>query len=396
MQISSEKLGDLLLKKLLQQLSTDEAMLLEKWANQSEGHRAQLQEMTNRVKLQADYHLFVEAERRAAAAVPVRMDKSDVVRLSINKRNLLARWGWAAAVFILIGGAGYFVTQLSKSNDLIATNPTPLSSKIDAAYNKATLTLSDGTMIALDSIGNGAIATQGNAAIIKASDGGILYDVKGVGEDAPMINTMKTPNGGQFHLVLPDGTKVWMNAASSISYPAVFTGKERNVTVTGEVFFEVASNVKQPFRVQVQDAAIEVLGTSFNINAYTDEKFTRTTLVEGRVKVVVAGRAAILQPGQQASLTKNADNPINVNSDVNIEQTIAWKNGLFSFKDADLVSVMNQLKRWYDIQVQYEGPPPSVVLNGEMYRNASLSDVLTFLQRMGVKLRKEDKIVIIL
>lgn len=393
MQISSEHIAHLLMKKLSQQLTPEEEGQLNQWASQSDAHQQQLKELMNRSTLQQEYNLYAEAERRAEpVSVP------DISGLGndlapVRKLRTGNQWWWAAALVLLIGGSGYFwVTTNKKRATLAAIESSGVD--IPPGSNRALLTLSDGTTIVLDSMAPGAIAKDGNASIVK-SEGGILYRVNGESTDDVLMNTMRTPNGGQYQLVLPDGSRVWMNAASSITYPTAFSGKERRVTVSGEVYLEVAKNANQPFRVDIKETTIEVLGTSFNVNAYPEEAVIRTTLVDGKVKVIAGGNMAVLQPGQQATYDLGESKPINIKSDVNIEQTMAWKNGLFSFVDADFNSVMKQLERWYNITVKYNDKIPTVTINGEMYRNASFQHVIQFLQRMGIKLSQEGNTLII-
>ena len=230
-------------------------------------------------------------------------------------------------------------------------------------------------------------------------NGELVYDGKKNPGNDLQYNTLTTPRGKQFQLVLADGTKVWLNAMSSIRYPAFFSKTERKVEISGEVYFEVAhltqkvnkSEKKVPFIVQVNTLAgdggeIEVLGTHFNINAYNDETAVKTTLIEGRVKVKKGKEEAVLQPGYQSQVV-NGD-PIKVTKDVNVDAEIAWKKGFFTFDRAGVKTVMNQIARWYDIDVEYEdGKIPNELFGGDIQRNARLSSVLKVLEKSGVKFR---------
>ncbi|SFD08932.1 FecR family protein [Chitinophaga sp. CF118] len=253
---------------------------------------------------------------------------------------------------------------------------------IPAGDNKAVLTLSDGSTITLDSAASGTIARQGNVNIIKSANGEVRYDSKGdAANDEVMMNKITTPMGGQYQVTLPDGTKAWLNAASSITYPAFFADRDRKVAVTGEVYLEVAKDMSHPFIVDVAGrSGIEVLGTSFDINAYGDEGKIKTTLIDGRIRMT--GSTVILKPGQQ--VVESADEPLSILTDVNIEKEIAWKNGIFYFEDASLPLVMKQLERWYNIEVLYKGPVPELRINGKMDRNLTLQGVMDFLTKMGV------------
>ncbi len=219
----------------------------------------------------------------------------------------------------------------------------------------ATLTLDDGENIVLNQVSNGKIAEQGNAIIVK-ENGRLAYNSSG--NSAPkevLFNTLTIPKAGYYSsLVLADGSRVWLNSESSIRFPIAFPGKERVVDVTGEVYFEVAKNATKPFKVNVKDKGmmIEVLGTHFNINAYNDEAAIQTTLLEGAVKIVAEGKIGFLKPGQQAIW--NANKELNIVSDADVADVIAWKNGLFSFKKAELETIMRQVARWYGVDVVFE------------------------------------------
>jgi transmembrane sensor len=319
---------------------------------------------------------------------------------------LKTAWFRYAAAIILI--AGLAVAYLLTTNDInagkkLANDNNHKQTEIPPGGEKAVLTLADGTKIVLDNAANGNLAQQGNAQVVKLANGQIVYNLEGLAEGKVMMNTMSTPKGGQYQLTLPDGTKVWLNAASSITYPAIFVGKERNVKIEGEVYFEVAKDRQKPFIVDIDGkSSVQVLGTSFNINSYENEADIKTTLVEGSVKVIQADQSAILQPGQQAvalssdQLTRTGSSNKLIVNQADLSKILAWKNGLFNFNGANLREVMRQLERWYDIKVQYEGPISNDVFKGKMYRNVNLSDVLEVLQRMGVKFRMEGKTVIIL
>jgi transmembrane sensor len=177
---------------------------------------------------------------------------------------------------------------------------------------------------------------------------------------------------------LSDGTDVWLNAASSITFPTAFTGKERKVTVTGEVYFEVAKNKAKPFKVIANEAEIQVFGTHFNVNAYADEPATQTTLLEGSVKITRGSSTAMLEPGQQATLNKSGQ--MSIVEDADIEMVMAWKNGFTSFKSADIQSIMRQVSRWYNVDVYYEGNIPERKFTGDISRNANLSQLLRLLE----------------
>jgi ferric-dicitrate binding protein FerR (iron transport regulator) len=267
-------------------------------------------------------------------------------------------------------------------------------------HNGAVLTLSSGQQIVLDSAGNGIVSNEGKVAVIK-KDGQISYH----GTTAEIVyNTISTAKGRLWQLVLPDGSRVWLNAASSIRYPITFAGSDREVEITGEAYFEVKHNARQPFRVKVGSQEIEDIGTAFNVNAYTDEPVIKTTLLEGSVKISSANNSSPIThnsslithnsicqlsiAGQQADL--RPDGQLQVVKESDAAQAIAWKNGLFSFTDADLQTVMRQLARWYNVEVKYEGEIPRRDFNGEIGKSLTLDQVLRVLTKTRVHYRIEE------
>lgn len=297
----------------------------------------------------------------------------------------LYKWGWVAASVILLFSLGtYFLITDKKSPAPVIT---VTQADIAPGKNGAILTLADGSQIVLDSLGNGVIATQ-NGTQVRIKDGELAYDPTGTTTAEITYNTMSTPKGRQFQVTLPDGTKVWLNAASSITYPTAFTGKERTIKVLGEAYLEVARNEKMPFRVNIADkAGITVLGTHFNVNAYANEPGIAATLLEGSIRISRGPNNALLKPGQQAQIANSSKPDIKVMDDADVDKVMAWKNGLFNFEGMQLQEVMQQLERWYDITVEYENRVPSIRFGGELSRNVPLSDVLRGLKDMNIKFR---------
>jgi ferric-dicitrate binding protein FerR (iron transport regulator) len=293
----------------------------------------------------------------------------------------LPKMAVAASIFGVILLATFLLINSNDKNLLAQTKPTEHRFKDDVSPggDKATLTLADGRTIVLDEAQNGALAQQGNTKIIKL-DGKILYDQINKSSKEVVYNTISTPNGGQYQLELPDGSLVWLNASSSIHFPTSFVENERRVNVTGEAYFEIAKNPSKPFIVGVNNSEVQVLGTHFNINSYNDEDDMKTTLLEGSVRFVSGGDINILKPGQQSQLAKNGD--IKVVSDVDVDKVVAWKNGLFDFENAGIETVMRQLSRWYDVEVEYNGKPDDIFI-AEMRRNIKLSDALKALELTG-------------
>lgn len=314
--------------------------------------------------------------------------------ITMNRRR---RWWMTAAVVLLLAGAAtWSVVRLNRNDKVTAVAPVTL---MDAApgSNKAVLTLAGGKRIVLDSAVSGTLAREGNAKIEKLANGELVYKVSPAANDETVYHTLSTPRGGQYQLTLPDGTKVWLNAASSITYPTAFSGTQRKVSITGEAYFEVAGKAGAPFSVSINEhTEVEVLGTRFNVNAYGDEASINTTLLQGAVRVVASDRTQLLAPGQQAQVS-NGPAPIRLIRDADINGAIAWKDGSFAFTNADLHTVMRQLARWYNVEVRYEGNVPDAKFTGEIERELSLSQVLKGLTnaRINYRIEKGNKLVIL-
>lgn len=337
---------------------------------------------------------FPEGFARMKGALEAQMNSEPAQKAPRVHFLKTARWWAAAAVIAVVSTLAFFYLNGPREEMVKVADHTV--EDILPGGNKAVLTLADGSTILLDSAANGTVARQGNASITKLANGEIAYAANGSSEEV-LMNTLHTPRGGQYQLTLPDGTKAWLNAASAVTFPAQFAGNTRTVKITGEVYFEVTKDPSKPFIVDVDGKSkVEVLGTHFNINAYGDNNEIITTLVEGRVKV----NTTVIQPGQRATIAAGpqpGNTPgIIVSDDPDVGQTLAWKNGLFSFNNADLPLVMKQLERWYDIEVRYEGKTAAITVSGEMFRNVKLSDVLEFLAESGLKFRMEGKTLIVL
>lgn len=301
------------------------------------------------------------------------------VAKSVHRVHFLrSRYWWAAASVLLLvatGWYGIFRYRQQLPQQVVRVED------INAGQSGAILTLANGQHIILDSLGNGVVATQGGATV-SLQNGALLYDRNpGAGNGKVDYNTMSTPNGRQYQVVLPDGTKVWLNAASSLNYPTAFTGSERRVTITGEAYFEVAKNEGMPFIVNVGDeAGVEVLGTSFNLNAYQDRGNIDATLVEGLIRVTTSTARKIVKPGEQARISSS----ISIVKDADLDKALAWKNGIFNFEEVGLREMMMQIERWYDIKVVYAPNVPDVKFFGKMSRKADLATVLEALNGFGL------------
>ncbi|MEC5145373.1 FecR domain-containing protein [Chitinophaga sp. 212800010-3] len=310
-------------------------------------------------------------------------------------------WRWwtraaAAAVIILVGMFYWlFSTIGSKQHkNFVVKSPNEIKSP---AINKAMITLANGQKIYLDSANNGTIVTQGSMQLIKLSDGHIAYEKKrgdGALSGTNGYNTLSNPKGSKvIDMQLADGTRVWLNAGSSIVYPVVFSDKKK-VSITGEAYFEVAKEYNRPFLVSAGDMEVRVLGTKFNINVYSDEAIPRATLVEGAVSVKANSTTVLLKPGEGVHLDK--DGGLHLQKHVNVEQVLSWKNGYFSFKDADLSSILLQASRWYDVDVIFEGDMPIVRFSGDIDRGLTLNQFLSILDETRIHYRIEGKKLIII
>ena len=288
----------------------------------------------------------------------------------------------AAIGFLVISTYIAYVLQPKKSIPIttLAANKTTIKEDVLPGGNKAILTLADGSTIILDSAKNGELAQQGNTKVLKL-DGKLAYNAAGAVAKEISYNTITTPVGGQYMIQLADGTEVWLNAASSLRFPTGFLGTERRVEVTGEAYFEVAKNKTMPFVVMVNGAEVKVLGTHFNIMAYKDEPVFKTTLLEGAVQLRLGNTVKILQPGQQA--LRNAAGEVKVIDGVNVENVVAWKNGLFHFEGEGIESVTRHLARWYDVEVVYTKQIMYDPLHAEFPRHTNLSDALKVLELAG-------------
>lgn len=313
-----------------------------------------------------------------------------------GRRRLVRRLSAAAAVAFLIAGAWIFADRHGRTSAPIvpsSDHADHAKNDIPPGRNTAILTLANGNRILLDSAKNGQLAQLGSTRIVN-KNGQVTYHSSG-GQATAGENILTTPRGGQYQLILPDGSKVWLNAASSITYPTAFSGKERAVTITGEAYFEIARDKSRPFRVTTGNLVITDIGTQFNIMAYSDERSMQATLVEGSIKVSRGQAGIVLAPGQQA-VAGNESPIIKIIREANIDEVIAWKNGSFQFTNMDLRTIMRQLTRWYDVDVVFEGNTPAIRIGGFIHKNVSLSTVMEFLKGNGVRYKLEGKKITIL
>lgn len=376
-------------------LSPEERTTLDEWINESPENKELFEKLTDKNALSTLMKEYYEgsirkddAQRRTNelvfGAVPA------VVRPMFN---LLKKISVAAALVLVIGGGGYIWYANYNKEKPAPQAHVEQQQKHDAPPGKyrAMLTLADGSQVALDSAA-GTFAQQGNASLV-SRDGKLIYE-KGKSTNKEILyNTLSTSRGEMYVVTLSDGTKVWLNSASSIHYPVVFTGSERKVVITGEAYFEVAKDAKRPFIAEAKGMVVQVLGTHFNINSYADEPAMKTTLLEGKVRVRSADNSQmILDPGEQA---KMMGGKLSVLKEVDVDAEVAWRFGYFNFDNTDLKTLMRQLERWYDMEAVYEGNVPDVKSFGEIPRDLNLSQVLNILQRKDVHFKVVDKKIIV-
>ena len=337
-------------------------------------------------ELDVKFALLMKEARHEAPVISMLSAKKE------RRKNI--RYAAAAIIICMLSVSVYFLfkpqpaRQISKTENI----KTP-ANEVAPGGNKAILTLANGTSIILDSAANGTLTTQGNSKILKLN-GMLSYNTLKNKSSEVLYNTISTPRGGQYELMLSDGSKVWLNAASSLRFPASFVGKERKVELLGEAYFEVAKNAAMPFKVKVHGMEVEVLGTHFNINSYDNESMIRTTLLEGSVKINKNNSSSLLKPGEQAQMNKAGE--IKIINNVDVEEAIAWKEGKFQFDKADIHDIMRQLARWYDVDVEYKGTVSSH-FGGTISRDVNLSQVLNMLHLTGeVNFQIQDKKVVVM
>lgn len=357
----------------------EEKAIVERWYNSIDGPAPGHQEQ-------------MQAMKMVAAKLPQNRSGRTAIRL----------WYSIAAAIILVIAVGvYFFHPVDHGAHRQAGQD---AADIKPGANNAYLTLSNGKKIVLTDSAGGILPQQPGVKISTATGGQLVYTIESLpstssGTSAADYNTLSTPKGGQYQVVLPDGSHVWLNAASSLTYPTTFTGKEREVELKGEAYFEIAkASIKhngdvdlKPFIVKTAKGEVRVLGTHFNINAYADERDEKTTLLEGSVKVTTGNSASVIKPGEQALLSGAS---LKV-SHVDVDQAVAWKNGIFSFKKADIQTMMRQIARWYDVDVEYEGKIPDDLFVGKIRRDADISAVLRILSLSNVHYRIEGRKIII-
>lgn len=358
--MTQEQLSELLEKYKQGKLTPEQVALLETWY---------VQEFATEKPKLTEKEVEVISER-------VRLG----LPITVGKPRRLRMWPYisaAASIAVIVVGA-YFYQQSNKE----VSNPNVVAVDVAPGIQTATLTLANGSKIRLANAANGELAKEAGVSIIKTANGQLIYEIKNSSNQTNKINTLSTANGETYRVRLPDGTAAWLNAASSISYPASFASlKTRNVTTTGEVYFEVAKDRQHPFIVESKGQTVEVLGTHFNVNSYAEEGAIKTTLLEGSVRLKGdKGQVGMLKPGEQATLA--SDGQLKV-AEGDVQLAVAWKNNKFMFESQQITDIMRMIERWYDVKVVYEGAVPDDRFSGKVSRYSNVSQVLRLLEQSG-------------
>lgn len=372
--LSTEKQHELSAKWLSGTITPEELELLEAWYNQQPQGNMDW-EAGDYDEKQLKERLFYNIRETQKAEAPVRR---------LNTAILFK----AAAVLLLAFACGVYYTKTA----VIKPEGTVVKLKRITPHkpvnnNKAVLTLANGSTMVLDNAGNGVIAKQGSARINKTHDGELVYDAEDAADAKVEMNMVSTLSGGQYQIALPDGSRVWLNALTSLKFPTAFKGAKREVELIGEAYFEVAKNKNMPFVVKLADnTSIEVLGTHFDVMAYANEHSIKATLLEGSINVQKGTLNKVIAPGQEAKVTDQ----IKIKN-VNAEDAIAWKNGLFNFDNAGVHNLMRQIERWYNVEVVYMDKVPDKHITGYISRSSSLTEVIKMLELSGLEITTEGK-----
>lgn len=411
----TDYIAALLLKQLRQEITDEELQYLERWKSAHPSNTLVYDQVNDSEQLLADLTSMKQVDMEgwwqkiSAEITPIKR--------TVPFYRKWYTYAAAAAVLVVAGAITWQYWQPKKIPAAVTETYVPAVVDVQPGGNKAMLTLSNGRVINVGDANNGTLAQEGNVNVVKLKEGEIKYERTGdVNVQQGVVwNALTTPRGGQYSLLLPDGSKVWLNAASSIKYPAQFSGKQRRVTITGEAYFDVVaarSNTgKVPFIVDVQSVAgarmaeVEVMGTSFNIMAYDDETDIKATLLKGKVKISALQSPAgegkvfkVLDPGQQAQIphTIAGKDPIKVVGLEEAGDALGWRNGLVPLQNADIRSIMRMIARWYNIEVSYQGQTPNYTFTGTLPLNENLSAVIKLLEFNGMRFKVQQNKIIIL
>lgn len=389
------RITELILKYHRHTLVPEEQEELQQWLAGSERRQQLFIELTDIKWLkeqleQQDKYSEQKIWSKFEALVPEVLTSIPEPSIPLTKVRLLQRiglrWAAAAAIFVLLGAGMLVYTRLHKTTANLAIPQ--VAHNILPGGNKAVLTLNSGQQIILDSAPKGQLTIQGTSQVSKTDNGKLSYAAIGPATGtAVLYNTLSTPRGGQYQVTLPDGTSVWLNSASSITFPTTFSENERLVKITGEAYFEVAHIISQktfekvPFVVEAGGTKVTVLGTHFNVNAYTDEDAVKTTLIAGAVKVSSGNISKMIRPGEQSRLNGKTNSYEIIHPD--LEDVLAWKNGKFSFRNTDVRAIMRQISRWYDVDIRYKGNLSGIFFSGGISRKDNIDKLLELLELDG-------------
>jgi len=378
MPISNNEIIPLLWSYLQGKLTTEEQRDLERWRHEAAAHQQLLEELDNKAEFFDEVKLCARYEAYFDKSAKTTLRKLLAKPGSASKVVRLRKWLVAASVLAIMAMFIYLLNKESNTTPAhkqLATQP-----EIPPGQQKARLLLSDGSVIVLDQAKTGELAKQQGATIYN-KDGQLIYGYEPEHtKDRPVYNTLITGKGETYQTTLSDGSTIWLNASSSLRFPVAFAGRERVVELKGEGYFEVKGNASKPFKVMVGDKTVEVLGTRFSVNAYTEERYMKTSLLEGKLKVSTPNKAQLLEPGQQLRIGK--DETFRLISNAKVEAEISWTNGLFYFNNEDLPAVLRQLTRWYQVEVVYHGAIGPETFTGYISRELPLGDVLESISSM--------------
>ncbi|WP_029276766.1 FecR family protein [Pedobacter borealis] len=376
----SSRIAALICGYLFNELNDGELEELEQWINASQEHKEIFESILDEASLENQGRIYNSVDVDLAL-ISAKQQLKFVERPG-NNTNKKIRPLWiyiaAASIILLITTIGLY--NLRNPKPLPVPSALAKRSEIKPGSNKATLTLANGKKIVLSAAANGELAKEAGVVITKAADGMLVYEVKAQnGQDTHQMNALSTAKGEQYQVSLPDGTRVWLNAATSLKYPSSFSGTgERRVELSGEAYFEVSKDKIHPFIVKTDRQEVEVLGTHFNLNSYSDEEVTKTTLLEGAVKI---NRRILLKPGEEGVSAKTGTLTVNA---VDTESSIAWKNGRFVFENELLKTALNKIARWYDIEVEYQDQNlESLPVGGSISKFDKVSEVLALFEKTG-------------
>jgi transmembrane sensor len=387
--MTEDRLVSLITRQQSGELTPEEVLELEAWANKRVEYRAFLDQFSGETLLEKEISLWngidpAEGFARWRAFMQARR-RARIRRIT----------GWSVAASFLLAVLLYGLIDKLHSVPVQPAAGVAVSHPVMPGRNTATLTLANGQQILLDSAEKGVLAIQGASRVVKADSGYLSYQAEGKAVTDVTYNVLTTPRSGQYQLTLPDGSRVWLNNVSSLRYPTSFQGKERIVELaSGEAYFEIARDVLKPFAVRVHDETVTVLGTSFNVMAYPEDGGTQTTLLSGAVQVKTGKATVKLKPDEQAQV--GVDGGLKVLKDVASQDIVSWKDGFFYFGRASFEAVMQQLARWYDVEVVYEGKAPDIEFGGKIDRSLPLNDLLKFLDKNQIHFRLQGRKLIVL